>query len=176
MKLRLRDELGPLVLGHNLHCLRGHQRLTFVQENYRPGTALDVASGQGAFAIWLHRQCCTVTMLDILPIEPPPPVGIRVLQMDLFGLISHEEQYNTVLFMEAIEHVEDASLAVALCYQVVAPGGVLLITTPWVDTWDKERDHVWRFDQDGLAKLLTLYKSSVWSDETFVYAVLEKPE
>ena len=175
MQLRLRDTPGPPVLGHNLHCLRGHQRLTFVQENYRPGTALDVGSGQGAFAVWLHTQGCHVTMLDILPVKPPAP-GIEVLQMDLYDLKTHDGQYDTVLFMEVIEHVLEPALAVALCYQATAPGGVVLITTPWVDTWDKETDHVWRFDQTALAELLAPYESLVWSDETFVYAVLEKPE
>jgi 2-polyprenyl-3-methyl-5-hydroxy-6-metoxy-1,4-benzoquinol methylase len=176
MRLRLRDKSGPPVLGHNLHCLRGHQRLAFVQENYHPGTALDVGSGQGAFAIWLHRKGCDVTMLDILPIVPTPDLGIRTLQMDLYDLKSHEERYDTVLFMEVIEHVQEPFRAVALCYRVTAPGGVVLITTPWVDTWDREADHVWRFDQDGLVELLAIYEGFVWADETFVYAVLEKPE
>ena len=175
MQLRLRDVSGPPVLGHNLHCLRGHPRLTFIQENYRPGAALDVASGQGAFAIWLHRQDCRVTMLDILPIEPPPPVAIQTLQIDLFDLREHEERYDTVLFMEVVEHIEDPELAIALCYRVTAPGGVVLITTPWVDKWDKLADHIWRFDQSGIEELLEPYSARVWSGEMCVYAVVEKP-
>lgn len=175
MRLRLRDVPGPPVLGRNLHCLHGHVRLTFVQENYRPGTALDVASGQGAFALWLHRQGCRVTMLDILPVRPPAP-GIEVLQMDLYDLKSHTEQYNTVLLMEAIEHVQKPDLAVALCLRVLSPGGVLLITTPWIPTWDREADHIWRFDQAGIEELLEPYSTRIWSDDTFVYAVVEKPE
>lgn len=174
MRLRLRKALGEPILGHNMHCLRGHPRLTFLQKNYRPGTALDVGSGQGAFALWLHRQGCHVTMLDILPVEPPAP-GIEVLQMDLHDLERHTGRYDTVVFMEIIEHVPDPELAVALCYHVTAPGGVLLITTPWVTKFDYLRDHLWRFDQAGVEELLAPYGARAWSGNECVYAVVEKP-
>lgn len=174
MKLRLRETSGPPILGRNMHCLQGHPRLTFVQENYRQGSALDVASGQGAFALWLHRHGCNVTMLDILPIKPPAQ-GIKALQMNLYDLKEHTEQYDTVLFMEAIEHVQEPEIALALCYRVIALDGVLLITTPWVADWDKEVDHVWRFNQTAIEELLVSYEARVWSDDTFVYAVIEKP-
>lgn len=175
MRLRLREVPGSLKLGRNMHCLRGHQRLTFVQENYHPGTALDIASGQGAFALWLHRQGCHVTMLDILPASSPAP-GIEVIQMDLHDLQSHDRQYDTVVFMEAIEHVQDPEVAICLCYGTVAPGGVLLITTPWVADWDGETDHVWRFSLTAIEELLALYNARVWSDDVFVYAVVEKED
>ena len=173
MRLRLRDVSGPPVLGRNMHCLQGHRRLTFVQENYRPGTVLDVASGQGAFALWLHRQGCHVTMLDILPVEPPDP-GIEVLQMDLYDLSGHAGRYDTVLLMEAIEHVQRPGLAIELCYRILSPGGVLLITTPWVPDWDSEQDHVWRFDLEGVDKMLVQYDRRVWTDSIFVYAVVTR--
>jgi len=114
-------------------------------------------------------------MLDILPVRSPAS-GIKVLQMDLYDLKDHTKRYNTVLFMEAIEHVQKPDLAVELCYHTLSPGGILLFTTPWVSTWDKEADHVWRFDQPGVQELLTPYTSLIWSDDIFVYAVIEGPE
>lgn len=174
MTVRLRDRPGPPVLGRNMHCLvHGSCRLTFVENHYRPGRALDVASGQGAFAIWLHRQGCQVTMLDILPIARPIP-GIEFVRMDLHDM-AYDQEYDTVLFMETIEHMSAPAVAVQLCYRAVAPGGVLLITTPWVTTWDKEEDHVWRFDEAGMEELLEPYPSRVWCDDRFVYAVVERP-
>jgi len=134
-----------------MHCLKGNDRLTFVANYYKPGRALDVASGQGAFAIWLQRQGCRVTMLDIVPIARPIP-GIEFVQMDLFDM-TYNQEFDTVLFMEAIEHVLEPANAVALCYRALKPGGVLLVTTPWIDKWDKEEDHVWRFDETGILEL-----------------------
>jgi len=158
-----------------MHCLRGHARLTFIEDNYRPGNALDVGSGQGAFALWLHRQGCCTTMLDILPAKPPSP-DIEVLQMDLYNLDGSTKRYDTILFMEIIEHIQDPGRAIKLCHCLLAPDGVLLITTPWVTTWDKEADHIWRFDQAGIEEMLTQYDARIWSDDTFVYAVVGKTE
>ena len=172
MAVRLREHPGKPILGRNRHCLKGHDRLTFVADFYRLGCALDVASGQGAFAIWLQHQGCEVTMLDILPIGRPIP-GIEFVQMDLLNM-TYDQEFDTILLMEIIEHLLDPASAVALCYRALKPGGVLLITTPWIDRWDGEQDHVWRFDERGVKELLEPYRGVVWIDDIFVYGVVEK--
>ncbi len=114
-----------------------------------------------------------MTMLDIMPIARPIP-GIEFVQMDLHDM-TYDREFDTVLFMEIIEHVLDPGDAVALCYRALKPGGVLLVTTPWIDKWDGEQDHVWRFDEAGILELLKPYHSRVWADHQFVYAVVERP-
>lgn len=173
MTIRLRERPGAPTLGRNRHCLKGHDRLTFVADFYRPGCALDVASGEGAFAAWLQHQGCEVTMLDILPIPKAIP-GIKFVQMDLLNM-TYDQEFDTILLMEIIEHLLNPADAVALCYRALRPGGVLLITTPWIDKWDDEPDHVWRFDKGGVIELLESYRGIVWLDDTFIYGVVGKP-
>lgn len=180
MQTRLREKPTPPRMGDNMHCLAGHPRLAFVEQYHRPGKVLDVGSGAGAFGLRLHQLGCDVTLLDILPVVPPSE-GIGVITASVYELRATAE-YDTILFMEILEHLEDPLAALIVCTLALNPGGVLLITTPHVDTWDNAPDHVWRFDKEGLEGLLgTLIlhvgpfgEAKCWQDETFVYAVLAK--
>lgn len=174
MRLRLRPAEGEPVLGTNMHVLGGHARINFVRDHYRPGDVLDAGSGQGGFSLYLHQRGCNkVTMLDILPAEVPDP-EIAFVQGNLYEL-EDTPKWDTIMLMEVIEHLESPELVIARCYDALKPGGRILITTPWVGDWDYVRDHVWRFDLDGVAELLKPYQNTqVFQDPTFVYGVIER--
>jgi len=173
MQIRLRDKEGEPVLGTNMHVLRGHARVDFVKANYRKGAAFAVGCGEGGFAILLRNLGCTVTALDILATPNLPP-EITFRQASAYD-IEDVEAFDTVLLMEIIEHLDNPFEVVTRCYRALKPGGVILITTPHVDTWDYVRDHVWRFGPLGVEHLLKDYRPRVWTDDIFVYAVVEKP-
>lgn len=174
--MRLRDQPGPHRLGDNMHCLQGHPRLDFVLLWHKPGAVLDVGSGEGAFGLALHNEGNTVTLMDIFPVEPPAP-GIEVVTLDA-DKMDYEQAFDTILFMELIEHLETPIHTLLRCIRALKPGGRILITTPYVDTWDDEPDHLWRFDMESLGKMLLLLpevrRLDLQIDDTFVYAVVEK--
>jgi 2-polyprenyl-3-methyl-5-hydroxy-6-metoxy-1,4-benzoquinol methylase len=172
--IRLRDKPGAPVLGTNMHCANGHQRLTFVEQNlYQWDTVLDVACGEGGFALALHRKGYKVTMTDILPVTPLE--GIPFVQCRIEELLVEFDQYrfDVILLMEVIEHLEDPRAAIETCMKLLMPNGRLLITTPWVDTWDNAQDHIWRFD---IVDIVTMCGEHVkaCADDLFIYAVVKQ--
>lgn len=177
--IRLRETPGEPRLGWNMHVLNGHQRLDFVASSYKKGKILDVACGQGGFSIWLARRGNHVTAIDILDsdVASHDPTMIKFIRMNVLAM-SWVNKYDTVLLMEVIEHIVKTDLLLYLCLNTLAPKGKLLITTPWVSDWDSEPDHVWRFDKESLKEMLEKQRMarniSVYTDETFVYAVVTK--
>jgi 2-polyprenyl-3-methyl-5-hydroxy-6-metoxy-1,4-benzoquinol methylase len=175
-KVRLHDKEVPL-LGTNMHLYgQSHPRFDFMKENYKPNRVLDVGSGEGVFARYcVEKLGCYTVAMDI--IEPDKTIpGVMFIRLDAKHM-SAVACYNTVLLMEIIEHLEDPRAIIDKCYDALLPGGVILITTPWVDTWDYLEDHVWRFDLEAVLELCSGYISiRAWQDDTFVYAVIGKPD
>jgi 2-polyprenyl-3-methyl-5-hydroxy-6-metoxy-1,4-benzoquinol methylase len=181
-KIRLREKGTPPTLGTNLHMLQSsHQRITFVKENYRKGRILDAACGEGAFAKYLAAQPENVVMaVDILPapgLENDPLILFRQVSVyDLDGLIGpFEFKFDTILFMEIIEHLEDPRKAIDILHNYLVPDGVMLISTPYISQWDNETDHIWRFeDIASVDELLEGLFHVTWKDNIFIYASIRK--
>lgn len=172
MKIQLRAKEGVPVLGTNMHVLNGHQRIDFVEKYYVKGDVLDAGSGQGGFSLYLQNLGCNVTMLDILPAEPPHK-DIKFILGSVYDL-PDTPKWDTILLMEIIEHLEYPENVISRCWDALKPGGRILITTPWVSFWDYVEDHVWRFDQAGVDDLLAEYPTYTETDNIFVYAIVTK--
>ena len=172
-KIHLREKSGPPLLGHNMHILKGHQRLDFVKANYVPGRILDAGCGEGAFAIWhLNQHDSAVHAIDIH--EVVFPKGILFKQMPIENYKWPGVDFTTILLMEIIEHIEDPEGVIANLYKCLALKGRMLITTPWVDTWDWEEDHIWRWDKRSFGNLMRPYGGTTMQDDIFLYGVIIK--
>lgn len=177
--IRLREEPGEPKLGWNMHVLNGHERLDFVASSYKKGKILDVGCGQGGFSIWLARRGNHVTAIDMLDsqVAQEDPTMIKFIRMNALAM-SWVDKYDTILLMEIIEHIVKTDLLLYLCMRALKPKGKLLITTPWVDDWDGEPDHVWRFDKESMKEILEKLRMakniSVYKDSIFIYAVVTK--
>ena len=78
---------------------------------------------------------------------------------DLFSFQS-ESLFDYVVLGEVIEHIENPQLAIMKAMQLLNPGGILALSTPWEETElgevDKER-HIWSFSPQDIRDMLEPY-------------------
>jgi 2-polyprenyl-6-hydroxyphenyl methylase / 3-demethylubiquinone-9 3-methyltransferase len=105
-------------------------------------TALDVGCGAGLLAEPLARLGAKVTGLDASPgliavaREHAKAVGLDIAYRA--GELSElEGQFDLITCMEVIEHVADPAAFVQALAKRVAPGGLLILSTPNATAWSK---------------------------------------
>ncbi|QNM82445.1 bifunctional 2-polyprenyl-6-hydroxyphenol methylase/3-demethylubiquinol 3-O-methyltransferase UbiG [Sphingomonas sabuli] len=105
-------------------------------------TALDVGCGAGLLAEPLARLGATVTAIDAAPgLIAAAQLHARGQGLDVDYRVSTVEaldgQYDLVTSMEVIEHVADPRAFVAALERRLAPGGLLILSTPNATGWSK---------------------------------------
>jgi 2-polyprenyl-6-hydroxyphenyl methylase/3-demethylubiquinone-9 3-methyltransferase len=99
---------------------------------------LDVGCGRGQVAGWLLEKGCAVVGIDpsrsgvALARRDFPRARFEVLaaQGDLLAELG-ERPFDAVTIIEVIEHVYDPREVIATCCRCLAPGGLLVCTTPY---------------------------------------------
>lgn len=98
------------------------------------GHVLDYGCGDGSFLARIAKRCVTRTGVDIDPEKIKKAscgTGIRAIHIRPGEPLPFEDgTFNTVVFQEVIEHVADERAILAELTRVLAPGGILLLTTP----------------------------------------------
>jgi len=175
-RIRLRSKPGPPQLGWNTHVISGHQRLTFIKEHHIPGRILDVGCGEGGFSIALSRLPSNhVWAIDIQ--DSPPMLKQPYIHFEVMSLYDIPESYglfDTIIIMEVVEHIEEPERALRLLHEHLKTPGVLLVSTPWVDTYDFEEDHIWRYDPESFEELFEGMEYTTWKDDIFMYGKIVK--
>jgi SAM-dependent methyltransferase len=99
-------------------------------------TFLDVATGKGALAQRLIDTFPGIA-LDCNDLEDGVlTVGSRkILSKDLNADFNFEAQYDVVLAIEVIEHLENPSHFIRTLQKHLKPGGFILMTTPNIDSF-----------------------------------------
>jgi len=99
-------------------------------------TACDVPCGAGAFSRRLAESGINVTAVDIAAadnfIYDPTK---RILHDCNKGLPFDSESLDFVISIEGIEHLENPSEFIRECTRVAKPGGLIILTTPNVDSF-----------------------------------------
>ena len=114
------------------------QHWGFAEQAFRPltgRTALDVGCGAGLLAEPLARMGATVTAIDAAPelIEAAREhaagqglaIDYRAVPVEALG-----ETFDLVTAMEVVEHVAEPAAFVAALAARIAPGGLLILSTP----------------------------------------------
>ncbi|PTX97132.1 hypothetical protein DB345_08130 [Spartobacteria bacterium LR76] len=103
------------------------KRLKFFKEYFSPEKrVLEIGSGSGWLAPALREMGITrYTSLDLFP--PADIVG-DVNQWKSLGLAA--ESFDVIVAFEIVEHVD----CFKACHDLLAPGGVVLVTTPIPET------------------------------------------
>ena len=105
-------------------------------------TALDVGCGAGLLAEPLARLGATVTAID----ASPEVIAVARAHASAMGLgINYrvgdvqalEGQFDLITSMEVIEHVADPGIFVKALAKRLAPGGLLIMSTPNATGWSR---------------------------------------
>lgn len=94
----------------------------------KPPTILDAPCGRG----WLQQRLSYAPLIDGVDLFESHPFGYaHHFQHDLdLGLPKIHKQYDAIVSCEGIEHFGNPQLFFKSSYELLAPGGLLLITTP----------------------------------------------
>ncbi|MEI7428836.1 MAG: class I SAM-dependent methyltransferase [Betaproteobacteria bacterium] len=99
-------------------------------------TACDVPCGAGSFSRRLAESGINVTAVDIAAADnfifDPTK---RILHDCNKGLPFDKESLDFVISIEGIEHLENPSEFIRECARVAKPGGLIILTTPNVDSF-----------------------------------------
>ena len=94
---------------------------------------LDVGCGAGIFAGRMLRMGWEVEGIEPDPVaarQAQATYGLRVYQGSLEGSAAPKGSYDAVTASHVIEHVEDPVRFLAACWDLLHPGGTLVVVTP----------------------------------------------
>lgn len=121
-----------------------HQRVLDMVRRLLPTgrglSALDVPCGAGALSARLATEGLDVTSVDIEAVEPfrHDPTR-RVLANANQGLPFPDRKFDLVVSVEGIEHLENPSAFLRECARVAKDDGIVIISTPNVDSFRSRR-------------------------------------
>lgn len=101
------------------------------------GRVLDVGGGDGTTAAYLRKEKrATYAVVIDGHVFPSNPGVDRMLQGDLEDrsvlarVFKDEGPFDTVLFLDVLEHLKDPWIAVATAFEHLRPGGICLVSVP----------------------------------------------
>lgn len=152
--------------------LAHYRRLLALVEAQHPDPRrrlLDIGCATGAFLAVARERGWTVSGLEIGLASSRyarDELGLAVQRRSVYDFEPGPDAYDAVAFLEVIEHLERPLDALRRIHAMLAPGGLLLVTTPNYDSlyrrlfgarwWviNCEDEHIVLFDRDSLAGLL----------------------
>jgi len=100
----------------------------------------DLPSGAGAFSVELAKLGCDVTAVDLETVEPFQFDRTRLVLADAnLPLPFDDGEFDMMVSIEGIEHLENPSAFVRECARVVKQDGLIIISTPNVDSYRSRR-------------------------------------
>ena len=136
-------KLNPVRLGYIRDRIDQHWQSD--EHGFRPlegKTALDVGCGAGLLAEPLARMGASVTAVDAAPeliaAAKAHAAGAGLtIDYRAVGVEAVGERFDLVTAMEVVEHVADPRAFVAMLAERLAPGGLLILSTPNRTAWSK---------------------------------------
>ena len=107
-----------------------HQIVLDLADKEPRGPALDLAAGQGPLSYRMQQRGFDVTATEVFPEQFKAP-GVRCLKVNLNEKTPFEDNsFNVVLAVEIMEHLEAPRAFLREIYRILAPGGLIVVTTP----------------------------------------------
>ncbi len=146
------DTTGPEAMLHKLNPVRLKYIRDQVDQHWQfdecrrtpleGKSALDVGCGAGLLAEPLARLGASVTGLDAAPAliaVAREHSAARGLEIDYRAgeLAELQDQFDLITCMEVIEHVADPAIFLSDLAKRLAPGGLLILSTPNATGWSK---------------------------------------
>lgn len=118
-------------------------RINWLAEQVSHSTVLDIGCSEGILAILLGRKGIEVTGVDINPDsiqfakelllheEPTTQQKVTFLCANIFHSEWANTKFDYVILGEIIEHFDEPAALIEKAVQLLKPGGVILVTTPF---------------------------------------------
>jgi SAM-dependent methyltransferase len=107
-----------------------HETVAQILEPLSRGRLLDVPAGQGALAVRLKQRGFQVLACDLYPELFRVP-DIEVRRGDLSAALPYgDAEFEYVVCLEGLEHIENPHQAIREFARVLSPGGHLIVSTP----------------------------------------------
>ncbi len=132
-----------------------------------PGRLLDVGCGDGYFMLGMQQRGWQVRGIELHP--EVAAFARDQLGLDVVAGAEHEVPwggpYDCITLFGVLEDVDDPNACLARCRQSLAPGGLLVVQTHNIDSWEarlfgphwfnvEAPRHVWHFGPRTLGRLL----------------------
>ena len=91
---------------------------------------LEVGCGRGWLAQRMQELCPATYGIDVNPKSIAHGVADQLMTMDALDLRFDDEQFDQVYSFHAIEHIEEADVALREMHRVLIPGGRVLLVYP----------------------------------------------
>jgi len=162
----LLQQASDLDAQHRLHdSVQGHNLALVMAHGLRGKRVLDVGGGAGTFLGYVRGVARSVTLVEPMPgfREAVSGQGIQTYA-SVDGAVSAGNLFDIVTCFQVIEHVQDPRALLESMQRLVAPSGVLIVTTPnrndvLMSLVPEFRSfffrtvHRWYFDADSLRRL-----------------------
>jgi SAM-dependent methyltransferase len=171
MKQPIAGNIDPAGI-HTLQVIAGASRFNeWMYTTIRPflkGEILEIGSGIGNISQFAIREGLSITLSDINP-------GYQQLLTGKFSSYNNvqeeKEKYDTVFYLNVIEHLEHDSIAVKNSHFLLKKGGNLIILAPAYN-WlycriDKELGHHRRYTLKTLRSLFPSSRFSILQQQYF---------
>lgn len=119
-----------------LEFYRGDSRLSAVLKMAQGRKVLDVGCHMGFFSRILAENDKEVVAVDILgaSIDIAKAFnqidGVQYKKGDLFELKFADNEFDVIVFLETIEHLNEPTLFLKEFFRILRPGGCLIVSTP----------------------------------------------
>lgn len=143
--------------------------------------AIDLGGGTGGWLEYLHEQAPNLlqelalgdSSLDALKLAEPVVGGFaRRYQVDLLDL-PWEQEWDVVFLLDVLEHLPDDALAVRQVKKCLRPGGLLVATTPALNSFwsynDELAHHQRRYDRNDYRRLAQRTEMNLLRTEYFMF-------
>ena len=133
---RKKPEYYKGILIHADSMLHRQAEQLLVRYVSRGASVIDIGAGAGAFSQRMLDLGYEVTALDI-DSEKFMPSEIPFIEADINRgiLLISDKKYDAALCLEVVEHVENPWSLLREIYEILKPGGVLILSTPNVTSF-----------------------------------------
>ena len=161
-------------------------RSKWVSSTISGGALLEIGCGNGGMTRLLAQKVDHLTAFDV---SEPSLRQVREMNLPnvitIQGLIEKfkpENQFDWVLMSEVIEHLRDPQSIMNRAYELVLPGGSLVLTTP-NGHWESD-EHLHEFSMESLSVLISrtgcesfraAYLRDRENKQRWLVAVINKP-
>lgn len=148
-------------------------------------SALDIGCGRGLILYYLKKYFAFTTVLGTQISKPAAEFArnklkLTIYEQDLLTIDFAEQKFDIISLLHVLEHVDQPEAYLEKIYQLLNPGGILMLEVPNFQAWTKNFTsqywlsldppyHLYFFTPDTLTRLLKKYNFTIKHINTFSF-------